>query len=99
MMNIREYVEQADNAHAELYRNQSVAEVLLKKIPPHIPDWNKVMRQGGYFHVVPKLRPMTWTSMHDWIYANIGAEHYSWNGENFWFETEKDATWFALYWA
>lgn len=93
---IQQYVELADEAHAERYRNQSAAEVLMHAVPAHIPDWNAVMRKGGYYHVIPNWTHTSWSYMHEWLQCNIGREHYAWNGENFWFETEKAATWFAL---
>ena len=67
-------------------------------LPYDVRDWSSVMRHGGYHCVVANDRG-DWSGMHRWLEKNIGRDHYSWNGNNFWFETTKDATWFALNWS
>jgi len=97
-MNIQEYIIQAREIHSELYRNQSAAEVLLKLRSNTITDWHAVLRMGKYYSVVCK-NGVEWPKMHQWCQENIGKNHYTWTGQTFWFETDKDAAWYALHWA
>lgn len=96
-MTIQDYVKNAKRIQLELYRGQSAAEVLMKKYQPNIDNWSVVFKKGGYHLVIP--RSANWQDMHYWLAINIGKEHYTWNGNNFWFETEEAAAWFALKWA
>jgi hypothetical protein len=96
-MNIQEYIDRAKELNSELYRNQSAAEVLLKSRSNTITDWTLVLQKGGYHSVV--FRKGEWSRMHVWCQENFGKNHYTWSGSTFWFETEKDAAWYALHWA
>ena len=97
-MNIREFIREKRDEHLDRYRNQSAAEVLLKTVPPEIKDWTAVFRSGGYHMVNPNVGPL-WQEMHIWCVEQFGVDNYAWNGNNFWFETEKDAIMFTLRWA
>ena len=100
-MNIRDFIIEKRTQHSQRYRNQTAAEVLLEAVPPEIPNWAEVFRDGGYYMVNPNLGGWVdkWQEMHQWCVANFGENHYAWNGNNFWFENEKDAIMFALKWS
>ncbi len=97
VMNIHEFVEHAKEVNLALYRNQSASEVLMKSRTQQINNWGEVFRRGGYFKVT--LRHHGWSKVHDWCKEYIGEHRYTWTGSDFWFETEKDAAWFALVWS
>ena len=98
-MNIREFIREKKAEHEQRYRNQTAAEVLLKSVKPLIEDWTTVFRSGGYYLVNPNTTPPRWEEIHPWCMETFGYDHYAWNGNNFWFETEKDAIMFTLRWA
>jgi hypothetical protein len=100
-MNIHEFIIERRTEHRERYNRQTAAEVLLKIVPPEIPDWTSVFRSGGYYMVNPRLAEWSghWREMHIWCVEHFGKDSYAWNGNNFWFETEKDAIMFTLRWA
>lgn len=96
-MTIQDYIEFAKAEHNRLYREQSAAEVLLKKRTQQIPNWNVVLKSGGYYDV--QLGHTDWQEMHKWFKENVGEEHYTWTGSIFWFESKEIAAWAALKWS
>lgn len=60
-------------------------------------DWAQRYIDAGYYRIILSGFD-NWTEAHDWCEEELGPEHYSWNGANFWFETEEDAFRFALRW-
>jgi hypothetical protein len=60
-------------------------------------DWAQRYIDAGYHRIIISQFD-NWTEVHDWCEEELGREHYSWNGANFWFETEEDAFRFALRW-
>lgn len=95
-MNMRDYLNKVQLDQRHRYLSQSAAEVLLKKETYDVRDWNSVMQAGGYYRVLPNISD--WGALHKWLQENVGRDHYSWNGNNFWFETEEVAAWVALRW-
>jgi len=62
-----------------------------------MPDWYSRFLKAGYHHV--EIGNMfEWSSVHKWCREQFGEDHYNWTGSIFWFETERDATFFALRW-
>jgi len=60
-------------------------------------DWTHRYNNAGYFKVI--LTDFTvWQEVHEWCEREIGGNHYSWNGSNFWFENTEDAFRFTLRW-
>lgn len=60
--------------------------------------WDLRLSDAGYYGVT--LTDISeWTSTHKWCEKIYGKNHYAWTGATFWFESEKDATMFALRWS
>lgn len=60
-------------------------------------DWTARFITAGYHKVV--LTDITvWQEVHEWCKEEIGGNHYSWSGSNFWFENTEDAFRFTLRW-
>lgn len=96
-LTIRQFVINTQKKQRDRYKAQTAAEAVLGKVPLNPRNWTQQFLRAGYHRVIPKIDK--WSEMHEWLQANIGRDHYSWNGENFWFETKQDATLFALRWA
>lgn len=61
--------------------------------------WNELFQGAGYYSVDVSMMTIDWTGCHAWCQQQYGADHYSWTGSTFWFETEQDALLFALRWS
>ena len=60
-------------------------------------DWAQRYIDAGYYRMILSDHS-NWSEIHDWCEQEFGGNHYSWNGSNFWFETQEDAFRFALRW-
>ena len=96
-MTIQEFVQDTEANWKQAYRNRPASEVLLgpmKKI-----NWRETFFSKGYIPIrLGDGNHGHWKSVHNWCQENFGRSHYSWTGEIFWFENEKDATLFSLRW-
>lgn len=64
-----------------------------------LPSWSVIYKEKGYYGVRLLITgKRDWDRIHDWCLKNIGAEHYSWVFDEFFFETEKDMIYFSLAW-
>jgi hypothetical protein len=65
------------------------------------PVWNNRFRDAKYYSIVPSVLNTSqhFIEMHYWCEHYFGREHYANTGYTFWFESERDAAWFALRWA
>lgn len=66
---------------------------------PYFPPWNRRFRDAGYYHAVFVGGGDCWREAHQWCVKQFGAPHYAWVGNDFWFETDKDAMLFTLRWS
>ena len=62
-----------------------------------MPDWYSRFLKAGYYQI--EISGFDeWSETHKWCREQFGEDHYNWTGSIFWFETERDATFFALRW-
>lgn len=62
--------------------------------------WSCEFRQAGYFPAtLPVGEISKWQAAHQWCKQEIGVDHYSWTGNQFWFEREDHAVMFLLKWS
>lgn len=60
-------------------------------------DWRVLLKEHGYYSI--RVGEGDWQAVHEWCQKYIGEPHYTWTGEVFWFETERDAVTFSLRWS
>jgi hypothetical protein len=69
---------------------------LAKSIEPdRFINWKDVLEKAG-FYPVRMASTGNWPESHKWAKNMVGREHYTWTGNNFFFEDEDVATMFAL---
>jgi hypothetical protein len=56
----------------------------------------QLLMNAGYYPV--KMYKYVGLPLHDWLMEHVGYDNYNWTGSVFWFNTQSDATWFALNW-
>ena len=62
-----------------------------------MPNWYTRFLKAGYYQI--EISGFDeWSETHKWCREQFGEDHYNWTGSIFWFETERDATFFALRW-
>jgi len=91
-MNIREFIDKTKEKHREHLRNHHALGVTGKTIL-----WSEELAAAGYI-TVKLTRSADWPEVHRWCIDNIGEDHYTWSGTDFWFESEEDAVMFSLRW-
>jgi len=62
-----------------------------------IIDWNGLLEKQGYASA-NLSGDHHWPEVHDWCRKQFGADHYTWTGSRFWFETQEAALLFVLKW-
>ena len=80
----------------------SIKEYLKKNRNQHLGALNYrtiLIRQGYPNVLLGNEGHKNWKEVHRWCKEQYGEDHYTWTGSRFWFETEQDATWFAMRWA
>lgn len=94
-MSLERFINETKEKHLNYLRNRPASEVLLR--PGKNIIWNEELAKAGYINV-PLTSSAEWSEVHRWCVANIGKNRYTWTGNIFWFETEKDAIMFTLRW-
>jgi hypothetical protein len=86
-MTIKEFI---DHISKLRYNNELVEPI----------DWNDIFQSRGYFGVkVPKNTLDNGNEQWHWCNENFGSDNFTWTGDQYWFEYEEHALWFALRWS
>lgn len=68
--------------------------------PTEYRNWNQRFRDAGYYSVEITPSNFEWLSIMDWCEDHVGKGHFAWTDiSTFWFESQRDAVWFALNWS